>query len=163
MVPISEASELLAGSGLEYESYLQNFGRQLFYAVAGSYTLLYTGLIFLIIGCTVLALQFLMQMRQTKLRYLTLSLLGAEQNQMKRSMRQQVAGQFLLPLALACVSGAFGLKAMTSFFVIHIDDDGLLFPVALGFICVIIFVELLYAVAVARTAEHDLDKLAYKA
>jgi putative ABC transport system permease protein len=163
MVPISEASELLAGSGLEFESYLQNFGRQLFYVVAGSYTLLYTGFIFLIIGCTVLALQFLMQMRQTKLRYLTLSLLGAEQSQMKRSMRQQIAAQFLLPLGLACISGIFGLKAMTSFFVIHIDDSGLLFPVALAFVCVIILVEVLYAVAVARTAEHDLDKLAYKA
>jgi putative ABC transport system permease protein len=162
MAPISEASELLAGSGLQYESYLQNFGRQLFYGVAGSYTLLYTGFIFLIIGCTVLALQFLTQMRQTMRRYLTLSMLGAERAQMKRSLRQQVAGQFLLPLALACISGTVGLNAMTSLFSLHIEDSTLLYPLALAFVCLIVLVEVLYAVAVARTAEHELDKLRWE-
>jgi putative ABC transport system permease protein len=162
MAPIAAASELLSASGLEYESYLQNFGRQLFYAVAGSYTLLYTGFIFLIIACTVLALQFLTQMRQTKMRYLTLSMLGAERAQMRRSMRQQVAGQFLLPLALACVSGVVGVRAMLSLFSAHLSNSDLLLPVALAFVCVVILVEVLYAVSVARTATHELDKLQWK-
>ena len=38
MLPIMEARDLLKPSGLYYESYLNNFGRQLFYVISGSYT-----------------------------------------------------------------------------------------------------------------------------
>src|SRR5699024_7024171 len=58
MVPMKEASELISKKGFTFESYLQNFGRQLFYIIAGSYTMLYLSFLFLIIGCTVLALHF---------------------------------------------------------------------------------------------------------
>lgn len=63
MRSIMDASNLLKPSGLVYESYLNNFGRQLFYVVSGSYTTLYMGFMFLIIACTLLALQFLTQSR----------------------------------------------------------------------------------------------------
>lgn len=43
MLPIMEARDLLKPSGLYYESYLNNFGRQLFYVISGSYTTLYMG------------------------------------------------------------------------------------------------------------------------
>lgn len=56
--PMMEARDLLKFSGFSFESYLQNFGRQLFGVVATSYTVLYMGFLFLIIACTVLALQF---------------------------------------------------------------------------------------------------------
>lgn len=62
MLPIMEARDLLKPSGLYYESYLNNFGRQLFYVISGSYTTLYMGFMFLIIACALLALQFLTQM-----------------------------------------------------------------------------------------------------
>jgi putative ABC transport system permease protein len=101
-----EARDILK-SGFEFESYLQNFGRKLFYIVAGSYTILYMGFLFLIIACTVLALQFLTQMKQTGQRYVMLSMLGAKRNQMKKSMHRQVMLTFLLPISLACVSGAW--------------------------------------------------------
>lgn len=74
MLPIMEARDLLKPSGLYYESYLNNFGRQLFYVISGSYTTLYMGFMFLIIACALLALQFLTQMQTTKSRYLTLSI-----------------------------------------------------------------------------------------
>ena len=51
MLPIMEARDLLKPSGLYYESYLNNFGRQLFYVISGSYTTLYMGFMFLIIAC----------------------------------------------------------------------------------------------------------------
>src|SRR5690554_5665236 len=109
MTPMMEARDLLRSSGFMFESYLQNFGRQLFYVVAGSYTTLYMGFLFLIIACTVLGLQFLTQMKHTGQRYLTLSMLGAKGHQMKKSMHRQVLWTFLLPISLACVSGAVGI------------------------------------------------------
>ena len=44
MLSVMEARDLLKPSGLYYESYLDNFGRQLFYLISGSYMTLYMGL-----------------------------------------------------------------------------------------------------------------------
>ena len=41
MRSIMDVNEILRPSGLFYESYLNNFGRQLFYVISGSYTTLY--------------------------------------------------------------------------------------------------------------------------
>ncbi|ONK21138.1 peptide ABC transporter permease [Bacillus sp. VT-16-64] len=162
MKPMMEARDLLQSSGFQFESYLQNFGRQLFYVVAGSYTTLYVGFLFLIIACTVLALQFLTQMKQTGQRYVTLSMLGAKRNQMKKSMHRQVLLAFLLPMSLACVSAAVGIKAMISFVVIRIEDNALLYPISFAFACVVILIFVIYGVAVARSAGHEIDKLRWK-
>ena len=97
MLSVMEARDLLKPSGLYYESYLDNFGRQLFYLISGSYMTLYMGFMLLIIACALLALQFLTQMQSTKSRYLTLSILGARREQIKRSIYKQVLWYFLLP------------------------------------------------------------------
>lgn len=157
LVPMQAASNLLMSSGLEYESYLQNFGRQLFYVVASSYTLLYLGFIFLLIGCSVLALQFLTQMQQTKSRYLTLSMLGAEHAQVRRSLYSQVAAYFLLPLALAIANGAVGLWAIVRI-LNPINGGPQTYYSAAAIAGVVILIELLYALAVARSADHALDQ-----
>jgi len=162
MKPMMEARDLLKFSGFEFESYLQNFGRKLFYVVAGSYVTLYMGFLFLIISCTVLALQFLTQMKQTRQRYLTLSILGAKRNQMKKSIHRQVLLTFLLPTFLACVSGVVGIRAMISLVIIRIDDNTLLYPIALSFACVVILILLVYGIAVARSADHEIDKLRWR-
>ncbi len=162
MKPMMEARDLLKTSGFGFESYLQNFGRQLFYVVAGSYTTLYMGFLFLIIACTVLALQFLTQMKQTGQRYVTLSMLGVKRNQMKKSMHRQVLLTFLLPISLACISGAIGIRAMISFVMIHIEDNVLLYPIAFTFACIVIIILVIYGVAVARSADHEIDKLRWK-
>lgn len=162
MKPMMEARDLLKSSDLGFESYLQNFGRQLFYVVAGSYTILYLGFLFLMIACTVLALQFLTQMKQTGQRYVTLSMLGAKRHQMKKSMQRQVLLTFLLPMSLACVSGAVGIRAMISFVMIRIEDNALLYPIAFTFACVVISIFVIYGVAVARAADHEIDKFRWK-
>ncbi|GIN91317.1 hypothetical protein J22TS1_23680 [Siminovitchia terrae] len=162
MRPMMEARDLLTSSGFGFESYLQNFGRQLFYVVAGSYTVLYMGFLFLMIACTVLALQFLTQMKQTGGRYVTLSMLGAKRHQMKKSMRRQVLWTFLLPMSLACVSGAVGIRAMIVFVMIHIEDNALLYPITFTFACIVIVFLVIYGVAVARAADHEIDKLRWK-
>ena len=55
MASIMEVNDILRPSGLVFESYLNNFGRQLFYIVSSSYTTLYMGFMLLIIACALLA------------------------------------------------------------------------------------------------------------
>ncbi|WP_027626300.1 ABC transporter permease [Clostridium lundense] len=160
--PMMEARDLLKFSGFRFESYLQNFGRQLFGVVTASYTILYMGFLFLIIACTVLSLQFLTQMKQTGQRYLTLSILGAKRNQMKKSMYKQVLWTFLLPMSLAFVSGTVGIKAMASFVDIYIENQASLYPIAFTFAFIVIVTVAIYGVAVARSADHEIDKLRWK-
>ncbi|AKL96594.1 ABC-type antimicrobial peptide transport system, permease component [Clostridium aceticum] len=162
MKPMMEARDVLKSSGFQFESYLQNFGRKLFYVVAGSYTILYMGFLFLIIACTVLVLQFLTQVKQTRQRYLTLSMLGAKRHQMKKSMHKQVLWTFLLPMSLACVSGGVGIRAMISFVIISIENQALLYPIAFTFACIVALIVTIYGMAVARSADHEIDKLRWK-
>ena len=72
---------------------------------------LYLGFTFLLAAAAVLALQQLSQGADNTGRYAVLRRLGAEERQMKRSATQQVALAFLLPLALALVHSAVGMKA----------------------------------------------------
>ncbi|MCI9170175.1 MAG: FtsX-like permease family protein [Lawsonibacter sp.] len=72
---------------------------------------LYLGFTFLLAAAAVLALQQLSQGADNTGRYAVLRRLGAEEKQMKRSAVQQVALAFLLPLALALVHSAVGMKA----------------------------------------------------
>ncbi len=162
MTPMKATSNLLKSSGFQYESYLNNFGRQLFYIVTQSYTTLYMGVVFLIIACTVLALQFLTQMQQTKRRYLTISMLGAGREQMKKSMHNQILWYFLLPILLACVSGSVGLHTMYTHLMLLPENKGLLYLFTAIMACVVIFIIGIYAVAVARTADREISKLQWK-
>lgn len=162
MKSIMDANHLLKPSGFVYESYLNNFGRQLFYVIAGSYTSLYMGFMFLIIACALLSLQFLTQMQATKERYLTLSMLGANHEQMKKSINKQVLWYFLLPLLLACISGSIGLFTMQKH--LHSSQATIVQSYPLMFIMAgsDILVLVIYAVAVARTANREIGKLKWK-
>jgi len=162
MKSIMDANHLLKPSGFVYESYLNNFGRQLFYVIAGSYTSLYMGFMFLIIACALLSLQFLTQMQATKERYLTLSMLGANHKQMKKSINKQVLWYFLLPLLLACISGSVGLFAMQKH--LHSSQAAIVQSYPLMFIMAgsVIVVLVIYAVAVAQTANREIGKLKWK-
>lgn len=162
MVAIMEVRDLLKPSGLYYESYLDNFGRQLFYVISGSYTTLYMGFMLLIIACALLALQFLTQMRETKTRYATLSILGARREQMKRSINQQVLWYFLLPLFPACISGTVGICAMQHYLYSDTAKLQQSYPLLIVMAIVVVFVLALYGVAIARTANREISKLNWK-
>ncbi|QII82394.1 FtsX-like permease family protein [Jeotgalibaca arthritidis] len=159
MTPMKEANDLLNDKGFYVESYLQNFGRHLFYVVAGSYTMLYLAFLFLVIGCTVLALQFLTQLKQTKSRYKTLSFLGAKADQMQDSLKKQVASYFLFPLIPAMVSGTVGITAMKTY--IRYNADFLpsisnMLPFVLMMVGTFLLVQWGYAWAVYKTATRDI-------
>ena len=72
---------------------------------------LYLGFTFLLAAAAVLALQQLSQAADNTRRYAILRRLGAEETLISRSAAQQVALAFLLPLGLALVHSAVGMKA----------------------------------------------------
>lgn len=165
MEPMKEASDLLATTEFQFESYLHNFGRHLFYVIAGSYTMLYLSFLFLIIGCTVLALQFLTQFKQTKRRYQTLSFLGAKQNQVTQSLKKQVRWYFLFPLIPALISGVVGIIAMKSYIQFNIDffaDIYTMLPFVIVMILVFILVQWIYARSVYKSAHREIRQQEFK-
>ena len=124
---------------------------------------IYMGFMLLIIACAVLALQFLTQMRATRARYATLSILGARREQMKRSINQQVLWYFLLPMLLACLSGTVGVYAMQHYLHnagVQKLQQSLPLLLVMGSIVVLVFV--IYGVATARTANREISKLNWK-
>ena len=91
---ISDLNDKFDRTGLSYESYLQNMGRQLFYMVAASYITLYLAVIFLLIANTVIGVQFLMGQQKSGRRYRTLVRLGAAYETLCRSARKQIHWYF---------------------------------------------------------------------
>ncbi len=114
----TEALLLEALRGYQSEnSYLNIESRLIIYQDAmGSKILalflgLYLGFTFLLAAAAVLALQQLSQGADNAGRYAILRRLGAEEKLIARSATQQVALAFLLPLLLALVHSAVGMKA----------------------------------------------------
>lgn len=114
MTAISEMNEKLDGTGLDYGSYLQNIGRQLFYIVAASYITIYLAIIFLIIANTVIGVQFLMGQQKTNKRYKTLIRLGATYEILCQSAEKQINWYFGIPTIVAAVNSLFGVRALFS-------------------------------------------------
>ncbi|MCM1180626.1 MAG: ABC transporter permease [Clostridium sp.] len=114
MQAISLVDEEMKKSGLEYENYLQNIGRQLFYIVASSYLTIYLAVIFLIIANTVIGLQFLMREEKTRKRYHTLICLGSSGEDICRSSKRQIKWYFQIPIGVAGISSIFGVWSLFS-------------------------------------------------
>ena len=102
----------LEDMGIEYESYLQNIGRQLFYMVAASYITIYLAIIFLVVANTIMGVQFLMNQQKTGRRYQTLVHLGATYKDICLSARKQINWFMGLPVFVAAISSIFGVKAL---------------------------------------------------
>lgn len=109
---IAGLNQKLNTTGLSYESYLQNMGRQLFYMVAASYITIYLAIIFLIIANTVIGVQFLMSQQKTGRRYRTLIRLGAPYAVLCRSARKQINWYFGIPTAFAAFCSLFGVRSL---------------------------------------------------
>lgn len=114
MKAIMEGNAYFNRSGLTYENYLQNMGRQLFYIVAASYLTIYLALIFLIIANTVISLQYLMQEKKSRRRYHTLICLGSTYQAVCTSARRQIRWYFGVSLGIAAVSSIFGVFSLFS-------------------------------------------------
>ncbi|MDN0043474.1 ABC transporter permease [Mediterraneibacter glycyrrhizinilyticus] len=161
MQAISGMNDRLNGTGLNYESYLQNMGRQLFYIVAASYLTIYLAIIFIIVANTVIGVQFLMNQQKTNRRYKTLIRLGAVYEALCRSAEKQVDWYFGIPVLVAAASSLFAVRALFS---------GLLSPrtqgsvqelmlISAAMILVLCVIEYIYMSAVKRSSRRYLLKL----
>ena len=112
MNAIHKTNKKLDETGLVYESYLQNMGRQLFYMVAASYITIYLAVIFLIAANTLISVQFLMDQQRTQKRYKTLIRMGATYETLCHSARKQINWHFGIPTIVAVFSSVFGVRAL---------------------------------------------------
>ena len=148
-------------SGIRYESYLQNMGRELFYTVAASYTTIYLAVIFLIIANTVMGVQFLMHQQKTKKRYQSLIYLGANYEMLCKSARNQITWYFSLPIVVAAVSSIFAVRTLFAGMVTKAMQEyvGKLMVISASVIVLICMIELIYMNIVKKSSDKNILKL----
>lgn len=158
MNAIADMNVLLNPLGLKYESYLQNLGRVLFYIVAASYLTIYLAIIFLVVANTVIGVQFLMGQQKAARRYRTLVRLGAEHDTLCRAAKAQINWYFGLPVGVAAVSSAFGVRALFTGMLTAQAQRGMtdLMITAGAMILLLCVVEWIYMAAVKRSSSKYL-------
>ena len=158
MNAIADMNALLNPLGLKYESYLQNLGRELFYIVAASYLTIYLAIIFLVVANTVIGVQFLMGQQRAARRYRTLVRLGAEHDTLCRAAKAQINWYFGLPVGVAAVSSAFGVRALFTGMLTAQAQRGMtdLMITAGAMILLLCVVEWIYMAAVKRSSSKYL-------
>lgn len=158
MRAIADMNVQLDPLGLEYESYLQNLGRELFYIVAASYLTIYLAIIFLVVANTVIGVQFLMGQQKAARRYRTLVRLGAEHDTLCRAAKTQINWYFGLPVGVAAVSSAFGVRALFTGMLTAQAQRGMtdLMITAGAMILLLCVVEWIYMAAVKRSSSKYL-------
>jgi putative ABC transport system permease protein len=154
----SDLNDKLDAVGLEYESYLQNMGRQLFYIVAASYITLYLALVFLVVANTGMGVQFLISQQKTGRRYKTLIRLGATHEILCKSAGKQIAWFMGLPALIAAVSSLFGVRALFAGLLSSQASGSIseMLLVSAGIILLLCVVEYVYMRAVKRSSDRYL-------
>lgn len=158
MQAISGMNEKLNETGLNYESYLQNMGRQLFYIVAASYITIYLAIIFLIVANTVIGVQFLMNQQKTNRRYKTLIKLGAVYETLCASAKKQINWYFGIPVFAAAVSSLFAVRALFTGLLSSVTrgSAGEMMFISAAMILVLCVIECIYMAAVKRSSSRYL-------
>ena len=158
MQAISGMNEKLNETGLVYESYLQNMGRQLFYIVAASYITIYLAIIFMIVANTVIGVQFLMNQQKTGRRYKTLARLGAVYETLCGSAKKQINWYFGIPVFVAAVSSLFGVRALFTGLLSPMTQGtaGEMMVISAAMILVLCVIECIYIAAVKRSSNRYL-------
>ena len=152
-----EMNQKLDKVGISYDCFLQSLGRRMFYGVCASYITIYLAVIFLIIGNTVISVQFLTNQQKIGRRYQTLIRLGATSNALCRSARKQINWYFGIPVFL----GAAGsIPAMASLFSLFVETgegtQKVLLLSASGMILLLLIVELIYILEVKKLSDRYL-------
>lgn len=161
MQAVQKMDTLLADTGMEYDSFLGGIGRNLFYTVAASYLTVYLGILFWLIANTVIGLKYLIGQRQTKHRYETLTMLGADMMSMCRSVKKQIGIYFSLVLCVALVSSAVAIYTMfTSFTKLPVGAS--VWAVAVlsaAALAIFVLIEVLYIGIVKRTGVREIGQI----
>lgn len=161
MKSFTEINKELTKTGIDYESYMENMGRYLFYMVAETYLSIYMGVLFLIIGNTAIGTQFLMYQRKTGKRYQALFVLGADFAKVSKSGRVQVRWYFFLPVVMAVVSSVFGIWAMTNGLLASYYEQQQSSMIVMSFavVILIVVVEWVYIRAVMKNSDRNIHTL----
>ena len=161
MQAVQKMDAQLADTGMEYDSYLGGIGRNLFYTVAASYLTIYLGVLFWLIANTVIGLKYLISQRQTKHRYETLVMLGADMQSMSKSVKNQISVYFALVLSVALVSSAAAIFTMFTSFTKLPAGSPVGVVIALSATALVAFagIEILYIYIVRRTASREIRRL----
>lgn len=161
MQSICWMNNILNESSLEYESYLQNMGRNLFYCVAAGYTTIYMAIIFLIIANTVIGVQFLMAQQKVKKRYKTLVYLGSYEKELQKAARKQIVWYFSMPILVGAIGSVFGIWSLFSGMAFGSIKGHVAYYVMLSIpaIFLLLVVELIYVTAVMRISDKQIGKL----
>lgn len=161
MQAVQKMDAQLADTGIEYDSYLGGIGRNLFYTVAASYLTIYLGVLFWLIANTVIGLKYLIGQRRAAHRYRTLTMLGAKQTSLYRSVRKQIGIYFTLMLITALFSSAAAIITMFTSFAklpvgVSMEKTVLISAAALVSFTLL---EALYIGIVKRTASREISQL----
>ncbi len=158
MTAVSRMNDSLERTGLYYESYLQNIGRQMFYIVAASYITIYLAIIFFIIANTVIGAQFLMGQQKSNRRYRTLIHLGATYETLCRSAGRQINGYFGIPVAVAALNSLFAVRALFSGLLSSRVQEGItdMLLVSAAMILLLCVIEYIYMRVVKRASRKYL-------
>lgn len=161
MQSIRHVNQLLDKTNLEYESYLQNMGRQLFYTVAATYTTIYLAVIFLIMANTVIGVQFLMQQQNTSRRYQTMVRIGCNYNQLRKSSRKQIKWYFSLPILVAAIGSVFGIRGLFSGISTTAMKGNIseLMIIAVTTVIILCVIEFSYMICVMKTSDKHIYEL----
>lgn len=146
----------LEAMGFEYESYLQNMGRQLFYMVAASYITSYLAIIFLVVSNTIIGVQFLMNQQRTGRRYKTLVRLGATYQTLCHSARRQISWFMGLPVFVAAIGSLFGVKSLFAGILSSEvqSTQGKMMVVSAIIILLLCIVEYIYMTVIKRSSDR---------
>lgn len=161
LTAVMDTNNLLDNTGIAYESYLQNIGRKLFYAVAASYITIYLAIVFLIISNTVIGIQFLTRQQQTEGRYKSLIRIGTSYPALKNSARKQINWSFCMPVSIAAISSLFGIRALFSGLLSSYTGSDLADMTVISFAMIILLcvVEYIYMIIVKKTSDRYLLSL----
>ena len=161
MQAIRIGNTLFDTKGIDYENYLQNIGRQVFYIVAASYLTIYFAFIFLLIANTVISLQFLMQEKRTRSRYRTLIRLGSQYEYLCRSARTQIRWYFAMPVGIAVISSIVGTRVLLKTMLpsILIGKTAWLMGIAGAVILVLVVVECIYMRQVVKLSRQNINQM----
>lgn len=111
------ASSLMQAAGITNRTtYLQGKAKGMFHMIAACYTMLYIGLLFMIIANVTVGLQFLSHQAKSADRYRTLIRLGCDQPAIAGTSNRQVSWYFGLVIAVASLHAAFGLTFIADLF-----------------------------------------------
>lgn len=158
---ITLLNDNLKGSGLEYESYMQSIGRKLFYTVSAGYLSIYLGVLFLLIANTVIGLKYLIGQRASRRRYLTLSILGAENETIIKASKKQIRLYFALVISVAAVTTVFVIISLFTGIVSRVSGTSF---VLVGSLCaaafaLLIIFEVIYIQMVGRASAREIRLL----